>query len=51
MDNIPDAAYGKVKRDDVYSLSANVNTNEYRLEWADADETVIKIIRQPRTEY
>lgn len=46
MDNTPRVSYGKIKRDDVYSLSANVNTNEYRLEWSDETETVIKVVKK-----
>ena len=46
MDNSPRESLAKVKRDDDFSLSANVDTNAYRLEWEDSTETVIKVIKR-----
>ena len=45
MDNKPRVAYGKIKQDETYSLSANIDTEAYRLEWADEAEVVIKVIK------
>jgi hypothetical protein len=45
MDNKPRVAYGQIKQDETYSLSANVSTEEYRLEWADDKEVVIKLTK------
>jgi len=46
MDNSPRESLAKIKRDDDFSLSANVDTNAYRLEWADSTETIIKVIKR-----
>ena len=46
MDNSPRESLAKIQRDSDFSLSANVDTNAYRLEWADETETIIRVIKR-----
>ncbi len=46
MDNSPRESLAKINRDNDFSMSANVDTNAYRLEWADSTETIIKLTKR-----
>jgi hypothetical protein len=46
MDNSPRESLAKITRDSDFSMSANVDTNSYRLEWADSTETIIKLTKR-----
>jgi len=43
MDNSPKESLGKIERDTEYSLSANINTEESRLEWKDESQGIIRV--------
>ena len=44
MDNSPKESLGKIDRDNEYSLSANINTEESRIEWVDESQGIIRVI-------
>ena len=46
MDNSPRESLAKINRDNTFSMSANVDTNAYKLEWADSTETIIKLTKR-----
>jgi hypothetical protein len=43
MDNSPKESLGKIEKDNEFTLSANINTEESRLEWVDESLGIIKV--------
>ena len=46
MDNSPRESLGKENRDETFSLSANIDTNWYRLEWENEAEKIYKVTKR-----
>lgn len=46
MDNSPRETLGKTNRDEAFSLSANISTNEYKLEWENESEGIYKVTKR-----
>ena len=49
MDNSPRESIGKIEKDTEFSLSANINTEEARLEWVDESNGIIKVVSKTPT--
>jgi hypothetical protein len=46
MDNSPKESLGKIDRDNTFSLSANINTEESRLEWEDESKGIFRVVKR-----
>lgn len=46
MDNSPRESLGKIEKDTEFSLSANINTEDSRLEWEDEAKGIFRVIKR-----
>jgi hypothetical protein len=46
MDNSPRESLGKIEKDNEFTLSANINTEDSRLEWVDESLGIIKVMNK-----